>query len=146
MTIHNAGIPFFAYRELACPCCGVVQLDQHFAAALSFLRSRWNKPLTINSVCRCTAHNTRIGGHPNSLHLVQNPKWTTLGSMAADVAWRNWQAEDKLSFAKMAHSLGFRVGLHDGFCHVDLGRTLGISPRPFVYGTWNNTFSPEEVL
>lgn len=146
MTIHSAGIPFFSYKELSCPCCGVVQLDQRFAAALSYLRSKWGKPLTLNSACRCQAHNARIAGHPNSLHLTRNDKWKTDGAMAADIAWRNWQPEDKLSFARLAHDLGLRVGLHDGFCHVDLGRVLDISPRPFLYESWSKPFSAEEVL
>ncbi len=146
MTVHSAGIPFFSYKELSCPCCGVVQVDQNFAAALSYLRSKAGRALKLNSVCRCTKHNTRIGGHPNSLHLIENPKWKTQGTMAADVAWRNWPTEEKLSFAKLAHGLGLRVGLHDGFCHVDLGRTLDISPRPFLYGEWSNAFKPEDVL
>jgi hypothetical protein len=144
--IHTTPIPFFASKELACSCCGVIKLDAHFAASLAYLRSQWNGPLKSNSVCRCPAHNKRVGGHPNSLHLTENEKWKTTGTMAADIDWRGWLKSEKIRFARLAHSIGLRVGLHDGFCHVDLGRTLGLSPRPFVYGTWSNEFSPDEVL
>ena len=145
MTAHTAAIPFFSNKELSCPCCGVIKLDVHFAATLSYLRSKHDSGLVLNSVCRCPSHNAKIGGHPTSLHLTQNEKWQTAGTMAADVAWRNWPTEGKIKFARLAYSLGLRVGLHDGFCHVDLGRKLGISPKPFLYGTWGNAFSPEEI-
>lgn len=146
MSVHTTPIPFFSSKELACKCCGVIKMDAHFAATMSYLRSRWNGPLKANSVCRCPAHNARVGGHPTSLHLTENEKWKTAGTMAADIDWRGWLKSEKIRFARLAHSIGLRVGLHDGFCHVDLGRTLGLSPRPFVYGTWSNEFSPDEVL
>jgi hypothetical protein len=146
MSVHVAAIPFFTNKELACPCCGVIKMDVHFAATLSYLRSKHGSSLTLNSACRCPAHNARIPGHKDSLHLIQNEKWKTAGSMAADVAWRDWPTQDKIKFARLAHSLGLRVGLHDGFCHVDLGRTLGLPAKPFLYGTWSNEFNPEDVL
>lgn len=147
MTVWLTPVPYFSAKELACHCCGVIQMDMRFAAMLPALRARWDKPLQLNSVCRCPAHNTREKGHPDSLHLIRNDKWKTYGTMAADVRWRSWETEEKLRFARLAHEMGFRVGLHDGFCHVDLGRTLGISPKPFLYGTaWSNPFNPEDVL
>lgn len=145
--IHMLPIPFFTSKELACPCCGMIQMDINFAAALSFLRSKWGKPLTVNSVCRCPAHNARVKGHPDSLHLTVNEKWKTAGTMAADIAWRGWTKEQKIKFARMAHDIGLRIGLHDGFCHVDLGRTVpGIKPHTFLYGEWSGEFSPDEIL
>jgi len=146
MNVWLTNLPYFSARELSCQCCGIIKLDMDFAAMLPALRVKWGIPLTLNSCCRCKNHNSRIGGHPNSLHLIENPKWHTSGAMAADVAWRNWKTEAKLAFAHLAHEMGFRVGLHDGFCHIDWGRSIGISPRPFVYGAWSNEFSPEDVL
>jgi hypothetical protein len=146
MTVWLSPLPYFPASELACRCCGVIQLDLEFAAMLPMLRAVWGKSLTPNSVCRCPAHNKREGGHPNSLHMTVNEKWKTAGTMAADIRWRSWSTKDKLQFARLAHSMGFRVGLHDGFCHIDLGRKLGLSPRPFVYGTWAAPFSVDEVI
>lgn len=145
--IHTSPIPFFTAKELACPCCDVIQLDINFAAHLGYLRAKWGKPLTANSVCRCPTHNAKVGGHQNSLHLTKNPKWKTAGTMAADIAWRGWSTEEKIKFARLAHEMGLRIGLHDGFCHVDLGRTIdGISARPFQYGTWSGEFTPDEII
>jgi hypothetical protein len=146
MTTWNQTLPYFTEKELACKCCGLVQMDLRFAAMLPVLRQRWGKPVTVNSACRCPEHNAAVGGHPTSMHLTQNPKWSTTGTAAVDIAWRNWATMEKLTFARMAHDLEFRVGLHNGFIHLDMGRLLGINPRPFLYGEWSSPFDPEDVL
>ena len=146
MTTWQGDIPYFTKAELCCKCCGSTVLDINLAVMLPNLRQMWGKKLTLNSVCRCTKHNEAVKGHPSSMHLVKNPKWPTEGAGAADIAWRNWQTPDKLRFARLAHDLGFRVGLHNGFCHVDIGRLYGIKPTPFIYGDWSNQFAVEDVL
>jgi hypothetical protein len=146
MSAWTSALPFFPARELACRHCGVIKLDLDFAAMLPTLRLTWDKPLTPTSVCRCPAHNKSVGGHPNSLHMTENAKWKTSGTMAADIWWSKWHTEEKLRFARHAHKMGFRVGLHDTFCHIDLGRKLEISPRPFVYGSWSKPFTVEDVI
>lgn len=150
MSVWTSALPYFPAHEIACKCCGVIKMDRAFAAMLPALREAWAKPLTPTSVCRCPAWNTICNngkpGHPDSLHLTENLKWKTAGTMAADIAWRLWPTAEKLRFARLAHSLGFRVGLHDGFCHIDGGRKLGINPRPFLYGEWSGAFTPDEVL
>lgn len=146
MKTHTTELPFFSTDELECPCCGTLEIDVRFAAVLPYLRHAWGAPLKVNSVCRCPEHNTRVHGHPSSLHLTENKKWGTAGCMAADVSWWSWPKEEKVRFARLAHHLGLRVGLHNAFCHVDLGRALGLSATPFVYGQWSNEFTPEEVL
>jgi zinc D-Ala-D-Ala carboxypeptidase len=140
-------LPYFPVRELECKCgCGTVKLDTRFAALLPALRQAWGRPLTPTSVCRCPKHNAAVGGHPRSLHLTENSHWPTTGSGAADISWRGWPTEDQLQFARLAHSQGLRVGLHNGFIHVDIGRLLGHNPRPFVYGEWSAPFRVEDVL
>ena len=146
MSAWTEALPYFPKHELACKCCGVIKLDLEFAAMLPALRAAWGKSLTPASVCRCPAHNSKVGGHQTSFHLTENPKWKTAGTMAADIAWRDWPTTEKLRFARIAHAFGLRVGLHDGFCHLDGGRKLGVSPRPFLYGDWSGAFSPDEVL
>jgi hypothetical protein len=146
MSTWTGALPFFNERELGCRHCGVVKLDLDFAAMLPTLRLTWDKPLSPTSVCRCPVHNKSVGGHPNSLHLTENTKWQTAGTMAADIWWAKWGVQEKLKFARHAHKMGFRVGLHNTFCHIDLGRKLDINPRPFVYGEWAGHFSAEEVI
>jgi hypothetical protein len=133
----EAAIEYFSESELQCKGSGVIKLDPRFAAALSELRRAWGKPLSTNSVCRSPEHNKAVGGHPRSLHLTENPHWDTFGSMAADIRWRAWTIEDQESFARLALGQGWRVGLHNGFVHLD--RLLDIAPeskKVFLYGTY----------
>lgn len=131
-------IKYFTEQELMCKGSGVIKLDPRFATALVELREAWGNPLSPSSVCRTPDHNTKVGGKPNSLHLTENPKWKCSGTMAADIKWRNWKPESQLEFAKLALKMGWRVGLHDGFCHID--RLLDIEPdfpvSVFLYGTY----------
>jgi hypothetical protein len=150
-NVWLGAIPYFPMRELECPCCGSVMLNREFAAKLPALRVEWGRPLTPNSACRCANHNRSLnggrGGHPNSLHLIKNPKHPLEGSAAIDIQWRHWSTEDKLRFARMAHRHGFSVGLHDGFCHLDLRTVAGLRQLVFLYGgAWASPFTPDEVI
>lgn len=138
-------IPFFTADELACKCCGLIKLDIHFAVHAPLLRLKWGRPLYPSSVCRCPRHNADEGGHVRSLHLTENPKHPTDGTAGMDVKWRNWPLEEKLRFARLAWRLGWAVGLHDGFCHVDRRADFGLQQRVFVYGAWSGAFEPAAV-
>ncbi len=146
MTSWTGEIPYFTSKELACKGTGVILLDRRFAAALPHLRVEWGKPLAPTSVCRTPSHNVAVGGHPNSLHLTENPVRNTHGCMAADLAWRGWPTQEKLDFARLAYRLGWAVGLHEGFVHVDLRRHVGLPKVVFLYGAWSGAFSPADVF
>jgi len=60
---------FFSKQELACPCCGKVDMDLDFMLALNKLRESYGKPLYVSSGYRCKKHNTKIKGHHNSAHM-----------------------------------------------------------------------------
>lgn len=146
MTAWLKDLPYFGFDEIKCKGSGVIQIDMQFAAALPFLRLKWGESLSLNSLCRTPAHNTRVSGHPTSLHLTENPKHKTHGSAAADISWRGWPAAKQLKLARLAWSLGFSVGLHDGFCHVDWRVGFGMKQASFLYGTWTGKFTPAEVM
>jgi hypothetical protein len=150
-------IEFFNHAELECkgsrkdnaPGTGVIKLDPRFAAALPELRRAWNKPLTPNSICRTPEHNAKVGGNPNSLHMTENAKWPTIGTMAADMSWRGWPVEEQLAFARVAWGMGWSIGLHNGFCHVDRRADLGLPNLPqsvFLYGEWANNFNRDDIV
>ena len=138
-------LPYFSLNELKCKGSGVIQIDPQFAAALPFLRLKWGEPLTPTSVCRTPQHNARVDGHKNSLHMTTNTTHKTLGTAAADISWRDWPTSKKLRFARLAWSLGFSVGLHDGFCHIDWRIGFSLPQATFLYGTWSGAFNPDEV-
>lgn len=145
MTWRNS-LPFFEREELACKGTGVVKLSKEFASMLPALRCLWGKPLVLNSVCRSPEHNKAVGGHPNSMHLTENHKYELGGTSAADVRWYDWSVEDKLKFARLAFSLGFSVGLHNSFCHVDWREAAGLTQACFLYGSWSEDFTVNDVI
>jgi zinc D-Ala-D-Ala carboxypeptidase len=151
MTPITTAIPYFSITELQCKGTGVIKLDPRFADALPKLREAWGSALVPNSVCRTPEHNRSMDppGHPNSLHLTENPRWPTLGCMAADIRWRGWEPARQLAFARVAWGLGWSVGLHDGFCHVDRRADLNLKLLPqsvFLYGTWTGSFGRDDVV
>lgn len=144
----TTAIPYFSESELACKGSGIIKLDPRFAEALPKLREAWDAPLSPNSVCRSPEHNTRVGGNPRSLHMTENVAWPTLGTMAADISWASWPVPQRLRFAKLAWSLGWSVGLHNSFCHVDRRIDLALPALPqsvFLYGKWGNHFDQAAV-
>ena len=136
---------YFSDKELACKGTGVILLDPLFAEQLPLLREAWGFPLIPTSVCRTPEHNKKVGGHPNSLHLTINPKHKTKGCCAADIRWATWDTPTKLRFARLAYSMGWSVGLHNTFIHIDRRDCAGLPQAVFLYGTWNNIFKPEDV-
>lgn len=150
MSTWSSAIPYFVESELVCKGTGTIKLNRDFAVMLPVLRLAWGKPLVPNSVCRTPEYNRQInngkGGHPNSLHLTENPKHPIEGTAAADIRWRTWSNADKLAFARLAYSLGFSVGLHNGFCHVDWRKAAGLPQACFLYGEWAGKFAPKDVI
>jgi len=60
----------FKRSEFACKCgCGFDTVDVELMPILEFVRFHFDKPVTINSACRCEAHNAAVGGSKNSQHL-----------------------------------------------------------------------------
>lgn len=63
-----------------------------------------------------------------------------------DVRWRGWPVADQLAFARLAWALGWSVGLHDGFCHIDRRQLAGLPRACFLYGTWSGRFGVGDVM
>lgn len=162
MRVWTEALPFFPRRELDCrgsrqidsgghpiPGSGILRLDIRFASELPALRMAHGSALTPTSVCRTPDHNVREKGHYRSLHLTHNEHWPTWGAMAADFLWEEWETQKQLTFARLAYRMGWAVGLHDTFIHVDRRADLGIRDLPkrvFLYGSWSSPFNPEDIL
>lgn len=61
----------FSRHEFACKCgCGFDTVDAALLATLERVRTHYDRPVTINSGCRCPAHNKAIDGSPRSQHML----------------------------------------------------------------------------
>lgn len=134
------GINFRA-KELACKGTGLIRLDSRFSKAALSLRQEFDEPLTLNSVCRETLHNSSVGGHKKSLHLIYNPYHTCNGTMAWDISVQGWtwvklsrllelMRETKWS---IGHGYELRDGMAHGFVHGDRRYDIGLPPKEFYY-------------
>ena len=64
------GVLYFARHEFRCPCCHHGAVALALVLALEDVRTLYGGPVVIASGWRCAAHNARVGGHPQSRHLV----------------------------------------------------------------------------
>ena len=91
------GVSHFQRSEFRCPCCGRGAVSLALVLALEDVRSIFGGPVVITSGWRCAAHNARVGGHPQSRHLVgcavdvaprlsEEDRWEALRLAVVDVA------------------------------------------------------------
>lgn len=118
----------FTREELQCPCCGTVKLALGFTEALELLRARIDRPMKVNSCCRCVKHNIKIGGHPSSLHLTENPVHPTGGTCAIDISAPT--DEERAALATRAWSMGWSVLIYPTWLHLDRRVDFGL-PQVF---------------
>ncbi len=104
----------FTREELACPCCGFMNISEDALDKLQDLRDLMGAPLKINSAARCPKHNKAVGGAPRSQHLSTPDHQST----AFDVALAG---HDKTKLIELAEFVGFRgIGSsYRTFVHID---------------------------
>lgn len=136
-------LPYFPRHELADRMTGQLRLDLRFAAELPKLRKEWGSPLYPTSACRSLSTNRAVGGHPRSLHLIDNPVHKTTGTMAIDIAWEDWNDDilEQHKFYKLAWSMGWSCGLSNKFIHLDRRVDLGLMQATFHYDGWTEKFA-----
>lgn len=80
---------------------------------LNAIRSRYGKPIVVNSGYRSPEHNAEVGGVKNSYH--------TLG-LAADIRPLNENRSDLTELQTICDEMNPRggVGFYDTFVHVDV--------------------------
>ena len=128
MILGTDGAVLFTRAELACAHCGECRIMEPFTKELRHLRERFNRPMKVNSCCRCPAHNKAVGGHPRSLHMFTDER----GTCAIDIHIPDGHYRHRLVL--MALEQGFSVGIyHTGsFIHLDLRTLLGLQPQVFT--------------
>ena len=101
--------PHFSAEELSCNHCGEYYHDEDFLDKLEKLRELRGKPIRTTSQHRCIAHNKKVGGVANSIHL----------TLACDCVC---PGPEQAAFAVLAEKAGFTgIGVYPtrNFVHID---------------------------
>jgi len=105
---------FFTKKELACPCCGQLNIKDNFLKKLNNARYMAGVAFIINSGCRCEKHNEIVGGSKTSSHLSSDIK----ESCAVDISVTD--SRTRYIIIKYLIRAGFnRIGVANSFIHVD---------------------------
>jgi len=113
VRLHDIGhlTDYFRLAEFQCSD-GTPTLLLHDALVtlLDDLRSHTGRPVTVNSGFRTGAYNKKIGGAPNSKHLL---------GMAADITVQGYRPREVRRIIQERYNPG-GLGLYDTFVHVDV--------------------------
>ena len=104
----------FNRAEFACHCgCGFDTVDVDTLKMVQDIRDHYNKPVIINSGCRCLKHNKNVGSKDTSQHTK---------AKAVDIKIRDIAPEKIAFFVNEKHPDKYGIIIHDNFIHLD--------PRP----------------
>ena len=101
----------FDRKEFACKDkCGFNTVDAELIAILEDLREKFQRPVRVNSACRCKKDNARVGGAKNSQHLT---------GKAADITVDDISPMGVYSYLTGKYPERFGIGRYKTFTHVD---------------------------
>ena len=119
---------YFTEKEMQCRGTGECNMNEQFMEKLIDLREDYDKPMIITSGYRSQAHNSAVGGSPNSAHVQ---------GRAVDILVSGNEAYNILSLALKHGFTGIGVaqrGAHNKrFIHIDDMEDSDRSPRPTVW-------------
>lgn len=105
----------FNRSEFACKCdCGFNAVDVELLKLLETIRKRFNTPITINSACRCEAHNESVGGAKRSKHKL---------GVAADIEVHGVTPAEVFRFVDTYMPSKYGVKSYKAFTHIDVRKT-----------------------
>tara|TARA_R110000803_G_C11875815_1_gene309077 strand:+ start:421 stop:783 length:363 start_codon:yes stop_codon:yes gene_type:complete len=98
-------------HEFACKCeCGLDTADIETVAVIQEVCDEFDCTVTINSGCRCVAHNKRVGGAQNSQH----PK-----CRAGDCKFHGPTPDQVHKYLVKKYPGKFGFGVYATFNHID---------------------------
>lgn len=101
----------FSRHEFACKCgCGFDTVDAETLQVLQDLRDWFKKPITINSGCRCSDYNTKIGGSKRSQHMF---------GRAADISVYGIDPAHIYAYLDKKYEGKYGIGKYNTFTHID---------------------------
>ena len=103
---------YFKRSEFACKCgCGFDAVDVELLDVLEYLREHFNRPVVINSACRCEAHNRFVKGAKNSIHV---------RGKAADVRVQGIEPAEVATYLEQKYPDKYGIGRYPSFTHIDV--------------------------
>ena len=121
------GVEYFSEAELCCPESGIINLAPGFGDKLLELRMIYNKPMHLNSCCRSTVHNAKIGGKSSSYHLCDN------GHACCAVDVRIIDSQSRAALMRAALPLGWSVEVRKNYLHLDQRAAYGGTQVVFLF-------------
>jgi hypothetical protein len=125
---------FFSDAELRCTHCGMLKIHRGFRGELEGLRGELGLPMKITGPGRCKAHNEAVGGHPKSLHIMDEPQHEgQQGMLGVDVETPNGVYRGRLF--SIAWKRGFSIGWNakKKYLHLDRRDLIGLPQTSFDY-------------
>jgi len=99
---------YFSRAEFKCPCCSFDTVDYELIKVLEYIREHFDKPVIVDSGCRCPAHNHDVGGSAGSQHLL---------GRAADIRIAGVDPQLVYELADQMEVGG--LGEYSNFTHID---------------------------
>jgi uncharacterized protein YcbK (DUF882 family) len=102
----------FQRSEFACKCCcGFAAVDVELLFVLEDLRKAFNKPVKINSGCRCEKRNYDQGGEPHSKHML---------GIAADIQVDGVDSCQIADYLEAKYPKKYGIGRYKTWTHIDM--------------------------
>ena len=105
----------FSRSEFMCQCGSCDSLgdvNPELIQVLERLRAMClGKPIKINSGHRCVTYNGKVGGSPNSQHILGN---------AADIVIKGVHPFEVHSLLNMMYPTSYGLGRYENFTHIDV--------------------------
>ena len=102
--------------NIACNCgCGFNKVSTALIDMIQDVRDHFNKPVFVNSCCRCSTHNKKVGGAKNSFHL---PDINGV-SRGADIRVKDIHADKVADYLEEEYPTSCGIGRYRGRTHLD---------------------------
>ena len=99
----------FSRSEFECKCgCGFDTVDIELLRILEKIRAHFDRPITINSGCRCVDHNNTVDGSDSSQHLYGRAADIVIDGIGPEIVY---ELADQMDIGG--------AGNYNTFTHVD---------------------------
>ena len=121
--------PNFTREEFICPCgCGFDEIDPLLVSTLQRLRDEVQRPVVVNSGCRCRSHNAAVNGSKTSQHLK---------GKAADIRIEGMTSQQIIDILRRLYLDG---EIYVGYVYAINGRSVHVdvrAPQSALVRRWN---------